>query len=315
MGLRPFRVLSLCSGVGGLDRGLRLAVPSARTICYIEREAYCCEVLASRMEEGRLDPAPVWSNLRTFDGLPWSGIVDCVLGGIPCQPASVAGRQRGSDDERWLWPDAIRVVSETSPDWCFFENVPGILSGRVLPAFWRDVIGPLGEMGYRLAGGLFTAEEAGATQKRERFFLLACRDGSRQSCYGQQDCWPQPGLEEGPLRNYAGRRGSSLVESSSERRGKGRPEHVLWGRWCSIAGPGGRLFPPGPEDLEAWEQVLVTNPELAPAIEPSVHGLADGLASRVDRIRAGGNGVVPVQAKLAWETLYPCLANKGDNIE
>ena len=100
-----FNVLSVCSGTGGLDLGLRLAVPCARTVCYLEREAYAAAVLAARMEEEALDAAPIWTDLRTFDGKPWRGVVDCVLGGYPCQPFSFAGKRAGENDERHLWPD------------------------------------------------------------------------------------------------------------------------------------------------------------------------------------------------------------------
>lgn len=88
MALHPINTLSVCSGVGGLDIGLSAALRRAgfapRTVCYVEREAYAASVLVSRMEEGRLDLAPVWSDLSTFDPEPWRGLVDCVFGGIPC---------------------------------------------------------------------------------------------------------------------------------------------------------------------------------------------------------------------------------------
>lgn len=98
MDSRPFTVLSLCAGVGGLDLGVRLAEPAARTVCFVEIEAYACAILAARMAENALDPAPVWTNLRTFDGKPWRGTVDCITAGYPCQPFSVAGKQRGAED-------------------------------------------------------------------------------------------------------------------------------------------------------------------------------------------------------------------------
>ena len=68
-----FNILSLCTGAGGLDLGLRLAQRDARTICHVEIEAYACEVLAARMEEACLDDAPLWTDLGTFDGRPWRG--------------------------------------------------------------------------------------------------------------------------------------------------------------------------------------------------------------------------------------------------
>ena len=98
--LRPFTVLSLCSGAGGLELGLRLAEPAARVVCHVEIEAFACEVLATRMEEELLDQAPVWTDLGTFDGRPWRGVVDCLSAGYPCQPFSIAGRRKGTGDPR-----------------------------------------------------------------------------------------------------------------------------------------------------------------------------------------------------------------------
>lgn len=94
----PFNVLSICAGVAGLDLGIGLAIPTARTVCVVEREAYCVETLATRGEEEALAPAPVWSDLRTFDGRPWRGVVDLLAAGIPCQPHSVAGKRLGAAD-------------------------------------------------------------------------------------------------------------------------------------------------------------------------------------------------------------------------
>ena len=93
-------VLSLCSGGGGLDMGFRLAVPGARTLCYVEREAFGCERLVAAMQAGQLDDAPLWSDLSTFDGRPWRGSVDCVIGGYPCQDFSVAGKRAGMAGSR-----------------------------------------------------------------------------------------------------------------------------------------------------------------------------------------------------------------------
>src|SRR4051794_20475467 len=86
-----FHVLSLCAGIGGIALGLKLALPHARTICYVENEATAAEKLVARMEDGALDEAPIWTNIKTFAGEPWRGRVHCLTAGYPCQPFSSAG--------------------------------------------------------------------------------------------------------------------------------------------------------------------------------------------------------------------------------
>ncbi|HEV7236200.1 MAG TPA: DNA cytosine methyltransferase, partial [Ktedonobacteraceae bacterium] len=163
-----FNVLSLCSGVGGLDLGIRLSNPDARTVCYCERESYAIEVLAERMEEKLLDAAPLWTDIATFDGKPWRGVVDCIAGGYPCTPFSQAGKRLGKDDPRHLWPHVKRIIGEVQPAWCFFENVRGHLT------LGFDVVyADLRELGYRVAAGIFSASEVGAPHRRERLYILA----------------------------------------------------------------------------------------------------------------------------------------------
>jgi DNA (cytosine-5)-methyltransferase 1 len=94
--------ISLCTGAGGLDLGVELAIPSARAIVLVEREAPSVATLVAAMEAGCLAPAPVWSDVRSLDGRRWRGCVDGVVGGIPCQPHSVAGKRLGRDDPRDL---------------------------------------------------------------------------------------------------------------------------------------------------------------------------------------------------------------------
>jgi site-specific DNA-cytosine methylase len=119
--------LSLCSGIGGIDLGLRLAAPSYRTVCHVEIDARCQDVLLARMADGLLDRARIWGDLKAFDGREWRG-VDLVHGGYPCQPFSAAGKRRGADDPRHLWPHIRGIVDAVGPEWCLFENVAGHLS-------------------------------------------------------------------------------------------------------------------------------------------------------------------------------------------
>ena len=174
--LPPLNILSLCSGaIDALALGVELAVPGSRCVCHVERDAFCAGCLVQAMEAGCLDAAPVWSDARTFDGRRWRGLVDCVIGGYPCQPFSFAGKRRGTDDPRHLWPVIARIVREIEPPLVFFENVAGHLS-----LGFPEVCGELEAMGYEVAAGLFTAEEVGAPHKRERLFIMAHRDGQRR---------------------------------------------------------------------------------------------------------------------------------------
>lgn len=171
MATRPIRILSLCSGIGGLELGVKLAEPGARTVCYVEWEAYASAVLVARMADKTLDQAPVWDNVKTFDGRPWRGKVDCVIGGYPCQPFSVAGKRRGTEDPRHLWPHVARIVGEVSPALCFFENVPNHLN-----LGFQSVCEDLWGMGYGVEAGVFSAAEIGAPHLRKRLFIMAHRD-------------------------------------------------------------------------------------------------------------------------------------------
>lgn len=181
---RP-RVLSLCSGYGGLDLAVRDVCARARTVCYVEREAASVAVLAARMADGGLDDTPIWSDLATFDAAAWRGCVDLVVAGFPCQPVSLAGHRRGQDDERWLWPLVRDVFERCGATALFLENVPGIISKGL-----GDVLRDLAALGLAAEWGCYSAAEIGAPHRRDRWFCLA----------------------------YAGRRGIDALEPIAEQR-------------------------------------------------------------------------------------------------
>lgn len=165
------RTISLCAGVGGLDLGVRIAEPGSRCVCLVEREISAAASLVASMEAGRLHPAAVWSDLRSFDAGAWRGAVDCVLSGDPCQGNSVAGKRLGQDDDRWLLDRAIEVFDQSGASVFFRENVVGNCAGQLAVA-----IPALERLGCRVAVGIFSAGEAGASHRRERLFILAIRD-------------------------------------------------------------------------------------------------------------------------------------------
>lgn len=363
------RGLALCAGAGGLELGLRLCLGDAyRCVGYVEREAFAAATLVARMEGETLDRAPVWDDLTTFDCGPWRGRVDLVSAGFPCQPSSAAGHRRGAGDERWLWPDVARVVDAVAPGLVFVENVPGLFTVDGGAGF-HQVVEDLSALGFDAEWDCFAAAEVGASQLRERLFLLAYRnrrglrrvrvggplngfepapghDADRRDqhvAHAERD-WRQrsgdvfelaaaPRGEQGQAlqrqrsRNAAGDGGQVMADVGRRRRrqdlrvllapaGQPQPdrrdqnlsrrarcEGTVQPPLAAGRGP----FPPGPRACNEWAAVLAENPELAPAFEPRLRGVADGLAGgmvdRTDRLRLLGNGVVPLVAAVAFLAL------------
>ena len=160
--------ISLCSGYGGIDLGLRRVISNLRTVAYAEIEAFAIECLLARMEGGQLDAAPIWSDLKSFPWESFHGMVDILSGGYPCQPFSSAGKRAGADDPRHLWPYIRDGIERMAPRLCFFENVEGHISLGL-----SSVISDLEELGYQVAWGIFSAAECGAPHQRRRIYLLA----------------------------------------------------------------------------------------------------------------------------------------------
>ena len=161
--------LAICAGIGGLELGIGIAVgESYRCVGYLERDSYAAAVLVARMEDASLDQAPIWDDLTTFDGQRWRGVVDLISAGFPCQPWSVAGKQRGIEDARWIWPEIVRIVRDVEPGFVFLENVPGLIR-HGLPR----VLGDLAELGFDAEWMCLAASDMGAPHVRERLFILA----------------------------------------------------------------------------------------------------------------------------------------------
>ena len=100
---KEYKLLSLCTGYGGIELGLELAGFKHRTIAFLEIEAFCCANLVKAMENGAIRPAPIWTDLKTFDAKPFCGLVDIIVGGYPCQPFSAAGTRSGVEDPDRLY--------------------------------------------------------------------------------------------------------------------------------------------------------------------------------------------------------------------
>jgi DNA (cytosine-5)-methyltransferase 1 len=349
--------LGLCAGGLGLELGVETALPGYRTVCLVEREASVVGRMAARMAEGSIAEVPVWSDITTFDGKPWRGIVHLVTAGFPCQPFSVAGKRAGTSDIRWIWPDIARIIGEVEPEICFLENVPGLLLDPAgdfdrwaLDEFTDDAIGGMGTVLRDLAGLGFSAEwgclrasDVGASHGRKRVFILAYRERARcdgGAWAGRRTAQPSSLDECGPSSHDCGT-GGILADAASERlqeRGNdsGLRQHAAaertgnelgdaaGGRFGVLREPSGgvgfpdgsnggiSIFAPGPESPN-WENLLVQRPWLRPSwsqteAESNLCNLVDGVASlvageRTGALRALGNGVVPLQAALAFVLL------------
>ena len=282
--------VALCAGVGGLELGLHIAEPSYRTVCYVEREAFPAATLVARMEDEALDQAPVWSDVATFDGRPWRGRVHILTAGYPCQPFSFAGRRLGEDDPRHLWPHVHRIIGEMDPEWCFFENVEGHLS---LGA--ASVVADLSAMGYSVKAGLFSAAEVGASHQRRRLFIVAHADKvpllqQDQSRAGERDL-QDAGRSDADGEPACNREGRAPLDThlAADQSVRGEADETF-----QLP-----VFALPPSEFAGWAEILDQRPDL----QPELFGLADGLADRVDRSDAAGNGVVSLAAAYAWRTL------------
>jgi len=188
-------VISFCTGYAGIERGLDLAGIKHTVIAYVEIEAYAIANLVEKMESGKLDPAPIWTDLKTFPSEIFSGKVDLITGGYPCQPFSQAGKRKGAEDERHLWPYIRKHIQAIKPNRCFFENVEGHISLGL-----STVISDLEEDGFRTAWGIFSAREVGAPHQRKRVFVMANTNSQRH----QRSPWSRSTKEKGqPIGQFA----------------------------------------------------------------------------------------------------------------
>jgi DNA (cytosine-5)-methyltransferase 1 len=161
------RVLEICAGAGGQSLGLEQA--GFTHVAAVELDGDACETLSLNREHWN----PVKQDVRTFDGRPYQG-VDLLAGGVPCPPFSIAGKQLGADDERDLFPQALRLVEECQPEAVMLENVRGLSTAR-FAAYRERVLAQLNCLGYETSWQVLNACEFGVPQLRPRFILVAMR--------------------------------------------------------------------------------------------------------------------------------------------
>jgi site-specific DNA-cytosine methylase len=306
---KPVTHVSLCAGYGGIDLGLKRAIPNLRTIAFSEIEGFACANLVAKMEAGCLDAAPIWTDVKTFPWEEFRGKVDILSGGYPCQPFSAAGKRLGKDDPRHLWPwiaDGIRVCR---PAVCFFENVEGHISLGL-----REVIGELEEIGYRATWGLFSAAEVGAPHQRKRVFILAHKQHQRSQGWLQRGTDSQRKGVDGHA-GCCGASGRVWPSRPGQLQHEWEPPRVVANtsgideqRGSAWAGRGQR----GQSDAEEVQRARDGYGQTEPSLGGNADGPAGGMDyaelcvscdNRTDELRLLGNGVVPATAERAFRIL------------
>ena len=262
--------LALFAGAGGGILGGKLL--GWRTVCAVEWEPYPASVLCARQNDGLLPPFPIWDDVQTFDGKPWQGIVDVVSGGFPCQDISAAGKGAGIDGERsGMWREMARIIHEVRPRYALVENSP-MLTSRGL----GTVLGDLAAMGFDARWGVLGAADVGANHQRDRIWIVATNtrygEQRQQESFVRQEC-----------SKSIGKKSSNLCEN--------------------ISNTDKSQFKRMRESERIQQKYTYASDSCWWQSEPNVGRVVDGVAARVDRLKAIGNGQVPLCAASAWRML------------
>jgi len=314
--------LALFAGAGGGILGGKLL--GWRTVCAVEWEPYPASVLCARQNDGLLPPFPIWDDVQTFDGHPWRGVVDVISGGFPCQDISAAGKGAGIDGKRsGMWGHMARVVGEVRPRYVFVENSPMLVTRGL-----ERVLSDLTALGYDTKWTVMGAADVGANHQRDRIWIVGKMGNTNNN--GQIATKVRTSLAQRSNISKTWQKQTSKFEGSSEQytelayadstHGEGnqcaertQAEHTNINGTSKLAYTSS-IGLQGSNKCGSHEQSRSKGiqSEFARSygsvsrwweIEPNVGRVADGVAARVDRLKAIGNGQVPLCAATAWRIL------------
>ncbi len=273
------RVLDLFSGIGGFSLGLERA--GMETVAFCEKEDYPVTILNKHWPD-----VPVFRDVRKLDGRQFNGTADLVCGGVPCQPFSVAGKQKGQADDRHLWPDMLRIINECQPTWVIVENVVGFIKLAL-----DDVCLDLENQGFATQSFIIPACAVGGLHKRERVWVVSYAEHNglpaATQCRSEQEavCRTPQGSNE--AEQFTGICPASDV-ADPERAG-------LEGLAGPAKGQKGRAQSTRPT---SEENISRNGQPIREPVEPAICYRADGVSrglarDRINRLKALGNAVVP----------------------
>jgi len=294
---------SLFTGIGGFD--LAAEWIGWENVFQVEWDKYCQKVLTKNFPN-----VTRYGDIKKFDGTKYKGLVNIISGGFPCQPFSNAGKRKGKEDDRYLWPEMLRVIREIKPSYVVGENVNGLVSmadGETLDRILSDMEGE----GYQTEQFIIPACSVGAWHRRARIWIISYSNCSRnsQSELQQTDISSESSRrskqvllnsinssdraireqkreensiqreykEEGLSRKSSGT--SKQIPSNINNEGLQRSQEAGDSKSCREESNelSSRCYRGG----EYWE------------IEPNVGRVANGVSNRVDRLKGLGNAIVP----------------------
>jgi len=272
--------LSLFTGIGGLDLAAEMA--GFQTVGQCEWADYPTKVL-----ERHWPDVPRWRDIKTLTGGSFYErtclrTVDVISGGFPCQPFSCAGKRRGKDDDRYLWPEMLRVVKELRPAWVVGENVANLVNMAL-----DQVLSDLENQGYQTRTFVIPACGVDAPHRRARCAIVAHRESDGERCLsGQPRAARSSGVDIDRRSADVGNAAGTLLESAATEDAQER----FLGPTDDGTFRGGRT-----PEYGGWEWW--------PA-EPDVGRVAHGVPSRVDRLKCLGSAVVPAQFFPVFQAIY-----------
>ena len=255
--------LSLFSGIGGLDLAAEMA--GFTTVGQCEWADYSTKVLEKHWPD-----VPRWRDIRTLTGGSFyerTGLqtVDVISGGFPCQPFSVAGKRRGKDDDRYLWPEMLRVISELRPTWIVGENVAGIVSMAL-----DTVLSDLEGIGYTCQAIVIPACAVDASHRRDRVCILGWGQSELHTNVSDTKSTELQGIRE-TTREWRAKSGCSSRRSAQP-------------------GLGGVA-----DGISPWLERGMSTPGCWTPEPEQVPRVTRKKKNRADRLKCLGNAVVPQQ--------------------
>ena len=311
--------LDLFSGIGGFS--LALEKVGFKTIGFCEVDPYC-RLLLQKHWKG----VTIHNDIKKLEAKDIKEPIDILTGGFPCQPYSVAGKQKGTDDNRYLWPEMFRVIKEVKPTWIIAENVRGIINIQDGMVF-ETVCSNLESEGFEIQPFIIPAAGVGAPHKRERVWIVGyskhngsltskIRRGNKEADAGTQKRQNQTIESEGTSRSSNNeimensrrtlRQGAKFSkENADESKQKNANKSERSGSTSEhYVADSERIHVQGQQDRSRQEQ---SRRESWWEFEPDVGRVANGVPGRVYRLKGLGNSIVPQIAeeigKAIWKTL------------